>query len=176
MISSAGNSVYPRDVRAVPARSSLWSIFTTSPPPAWDQPRAEIPKLAVDVDAFLKVNAADTTLILSLHGETDALYRAFSPISHKEQIIRCVKECFHISITSARTWSCGDSALSGSGGLQNRSNSCLFCWFAQFITFSSIVCAATILLIEYKLAHLAELLVHLHLWREVKIDLGSHFI
>lgn len=34
-----------------------------------NQPRAEIPELLIDVDAFLQVNATDTSLTLSLLGE-----------------------------------------------------------------------------------------------------------
>lgn len=41
------------------ARNTLRSIFITSPPPAPPQPRAGVPEPALDVDAFLKVNAAD---------------------------------------------------------------------------------------------------------------------
>lgn len=48
------------------ARSALRSIFITSLPPAREQPRAEIPKPATDVDAFLKMNVADKTLTFRL--------------------------------------------------------------------------------------------------------------
>lgn len=41
------------------ARNTLRSIFITSPPPAPTQPRAGVPEPALDVDAFLKVNATD---------------------------------------------------------------------------------------------------------------------
>lgn len=64
---SVGNSVYASDVHAAFARSTLGSIFITSPPPARNQPRepnqprAKIPKPAVDVDAFLELNATDKT-------------------------------------------------------------------------------------------------------------------
>lgn len=66
MISAGGNPVYASDVHAAFARSTLRSIFITSPPPARNQPRAEIPKPAKDVNAFLKVNAADKTLTFRL--------------------------------------------------------------------------------------------------------------
>lgn len=38
-----------------------------------NQPRAEIPELFIDVDAFLQVNATNTSLTLSLLGETPSL-------------------------------------------------------------------------------------------------------
>ncbi len=65
-ITVAGNSVFASDVRAPSARNALRSVFITSLPPAQKQPRAEIPKPATDVDAFLTVNAADKTLLFRL--------------------------------------------------------------------------------------------------------------
>lgn len=61
VIIAAGNSVHLSDVHAPFARSALGSIFITSLPPAQDQPRDEIPKPAMDVDVFLKMNAANKT-------------------------------------------------------------------------------------------------------------------
>lgn len=56
-----------------------------------NQPRAEIPELLMDVDAFLQVNATDTSLTLSLLGETPL--RCATPVTphslHKSQITRC---------------------------------------------------------------------------------------
>lgn len=46
---------------AAVARSALGTIFITSLPPARTQPRAKLPKPAIDVDEFLKVNASDKT-------------------------------------------------------------------------------------------------------------------
>lgn len=62
VISVAGNSVCASDVQAASAKGIFRSVFITSPSPARIQPRtAKIPKPAMDVDAFLKVNATDIT-------------------------------------------------------------------------------------------------------------------
>lgn len=95
MILVAGNSVYASDVRAAFARNALRSIFITSLPPARNQPRAEIPKPATDVDAFLTANATDKTLLFRLQKGFQKKKSHYSLcvflVPHKELSLRCLE-------------------------------------------------------------------------------------
>lgn len=115
------------------------------------QPRAEIPELLMDVDAFLQVNATDTSLTLSLPRETPSLCCA-SPLP----LILCTKTRLHSIFETptsrlwrqVRTWSCGVSLSVKCWWAFKLS---LLCSFAQFIGLSDVVLAATIQLMKCKM-------------------------